>query len=248
MLRQRGQIVESTKSDVPFGVRAIQSGVQVYGIWISTTSTPIPSELIYKTTNGSLSSSFRPDASESNTNSDCQNRPSSLATPISYHSTQTVAPRLTGKVGGSAFVEHTDEHELLEALRNRQCYYPLKSYATLNGSDGNIAELGFTEWEVVKDHCIPVHHCEVDRGTGAIDDIDSFSLATSEVGTASLNISSRLKPASTRNMLAKALGAPIPANDSPTLTQASPTDLYLPFVSPPQNSSLRPKSGSKSTS
>ena len=45
-LRSSGQIVESRKSyEVPFGVRAIQSGIQVDGIWISQTATPIPSEL-----------------------------------------------------------------------------------------------------------------------------------------------------------------------------------------------------------
>lgn len=45
-LRSSGQIVESRKShDIPFGVRAIQSGIQVDGIWISQGSTPIPSDL-----------------------------------------------------------------------------------------------------------------------------------------------------------------------------------------------------------
>lgn len=44
-LRSSGQLVESHKHDVPFGVRAIQSGIQVDGIWISNTSTPIPSQL-----------------------------------------------------------------------------------------------------------------------------------------------------------------------------------------------------------
>ncbi|KAG9231590.1 hypothetical protein BJ875DRAFT_443958 [Amylocarpus encephaloides] len=45
-LRHTGQIVESDKShDIPFGVRAIQSGIQVDGIWISNTSLPLPSEL-----------------------------------------------------------------------------------------------------------------------------------------------------------------------------------------------------------
>ena len=45
-LRNSGQIVESRKSyDIPFGVRAIQSGIQVDGIWISQTATPIPSQL-----------------------------------------------------------------------------------------------------------------------------------------------------------------------------------------------------------
>ncbi|KAG4437394.1 hypothetical protein IFR05_007119 [Cadophora sp. M221] len=45
-LRNSGQIVESRKShDIPFGIRAIQSGIQVDGIWISQTATPIPSQL-----------------------------------------------------------------------------------------------------------------------------------------------------------------------------------------------------------
>ncbi|KAF8858090.1 hypothetical protein BDZ45DRAFT_690373 [Acephala macrosclerotiorum] len=45
-LRNSGQIVESRRShDIPFGVRAIQSGIQVDGIWISQGSTPVPSEL-----------------------------------------------------------------------------------------------------------------------------------------------------------------------------------------------------------
>ena len=45
-LRNSGQIVESRRShDIPFGIRAIQSGITVDGIWISQSSTPIPSEL-----------------------------------------------------------------------------------------------------------------------------------------------------------------------------------------------------------
>jgi hypothetical protein len=45
-LRNSGQIVESRIShDIPFGVRAIQSGIQVDGIWISTSTTPMASEL-----------------------------------------------------------------------------------------------------------------------------------------------------------------------------------------------------------
>ncbi len=45
-LRNSGQIVESRRShDIPFGVRAIQSGITVDGIWISQSSTPIPSSL-----------------------------------------------------------------------------------------------------------------------------------------------------------------------------------------------------------
>ncbi|PMD48632.1 hypothetical protein L207DRAFT_575289 [Hyaloscypha variabilis F] len=46
VLRNSGQIVESRRShDIPFGVRAIQSGITVDGIWISQSNTPIPSEI-----------------------------------------------------------------------------------------------------------------------------------------------------------------------------------------------------------
>ncbi|CZT48118.1 uncharacterized protein RSE6_08777 [Rhynchosporium secalis] len=45
-LRSSGQIVESRKShDIPFGIRAVQSGVQVDGIWISRTANPNPTRL-----------------------------------------------------------------------------------------------------------------------------------------------------------------------------------------------------------
>ena len=45
-LRMSGQHIEARKiRDVPFGVRAIQSGIQIDGIWISKTNTPVPCEL-----------------------------------------------------------------------------------------------------------------------------------------------------------------------------------------------------------
>lgn len=45
-LRNSGHRGESRgKHDIPFGVRAIQSGIQVDGIWISNPNTPVPSEL-----------------------------------------------------------------------------------------------------------------------------------------------------------------------------------------------------------
>ena len=44
--RQSSQMVETRKSqDIPFGVRAIQSGIQVDGIWISKNAPPISSSL-----------------------------------------------------------------------------------------------------------------------------------------------------------------------------------------------------------
>ncbi|KAI0997662.1 hypothetical protein K3495_g10526 [Podosphaera aphanis] len=45
-LKKNGLIADSqVKQEIPFGVRAIQSGIQVDGIWISNPNTPVPSEL-----------------------------------------------------------------------------------------------------------------------------------------------------------------------------------------------------------
>ncbi|TGO47846.1 hypothetical protein BCON_0261g00130 [Botryotinia convoluta] len=56
-LRQSGQFVEPMKGvDIPFGVRAIQSGIQVDGIWISGTNTPVPSIKLQRHSSFELSS------------------------------------------------------------------------------------------------------------------------------------------------------------------------------------------------
>ena len=42
-LRNSGQLVGSRRDEVPFGVRAIQSGIEVDGIWISNPNSPVSS-------------------------------------------------------------------------------------------------------------------------------------------------------------------------------------------------------------
>ena len=37
------QVTEETKNEIPFGIRAIQSGIEVDGVWISRTNTPVGS-------------------------------------------------------------------------------------------------------------------------------------------------------------------------------------------------------------
>jgi hypothetical protein len=37
------QVHEETKDEIPFGIRAIQSGIEVDGVWISRTNTPVGS-------------------------------------------------------------------------------------------------------------------------------------------------------------------------------------------------------------
>jgi hypothetical protein len=63
-LRQSGQMIELRKGqDIPFGVRAIQSGIQVDGIWQSKDSTPIPASLKFghmRNSSSSISGSQSP--------------------------------------------------------------------------------------------------------------------------------------------------------------------------------------------
>ncbi|KAI9644838.1 hypothetical protein NHQ30_006865 [Ciborinia camelliae] len=62
-LRRSGQFVETRKDlDIPFGVRAIQSGIQVDGIWISGTNTPVPSINLQR------HSSYEPSSPDSSSN------------------------------------------------------------------------------------------------------------------------------------------------------------------------------------
>ena len=37
------QVAEETKDEIPFGIRAIQSGIEVDGVWISRSNTPVGS-------------------------------------------------------------------------------------------------------------------------------------------------------------------------------------------------------------
>jgi hypothetical protein len=37
------QVMSETKDDIPFGVRAIESGIEVDGVWISRSNTPVGS-------------------------------------------------------------------------------------------------------------------------------------------------------------------------------------------------------------
>lgn len=42
-MRRSGRLIETQKShDIPFGVRAVQSGIRIDGIWVSNPSTPLP--------------------------------------------------------------------------------------------------------------------------------------------------------------------------------------------------------------
>ncbi|EPQ64614.1 Bgt-3683 [Blumeria graminis f. sp. tritici] len=73
-LKISGRSLESRgKPEIPFGVRAIQSGIQVDGIWISNPNTPVPSELNLV--------SIPNESSDESGSSDQRLSPSTLAPP-----------------------------------------------------------------------------------------------------------------------------------------------------------------------
>ena len=56
--KERGQLLPMLpKDEVPFGARALESGIQTEGIWISNPNTPVPSPYMPGTPVGSLPSS-----------------------------------------------------------------------------------------------------------------------------------------------------------------------------------------------
>lgn len=88
-LRSSGQIIESRKSqDVPFGVKAIESGIQVDGIWISKSNSPVPSEFKLGHLHGepdtveASDSNTNPNGTQSTETSQQPTRPTSRGRPL----------------------------------------------------------------------------------------------------------------------------------------------------------------------
>lgn len=123
-LRSSGQLVESSKHDVPFGVRAIQSGIQVDGIWISNSNTPIPSQLNL----AQMQSATTSDASTSPRNS--QHAPLNAAKASSRKSRSPLRSE-------SPLDRYADETPNDQSPGVRQSYKPRKSSHLRYGSYGD---------------------------------------------------------------------------------------------------------------
>ncbi|KAF7912548.1 uncharacterized protein EAF01_001569 [Botrytis porri] len=131
-LRQSGQFVEPMKgADIPFGVRAIQSGIQVDGIWISGTNTPVPSIKLQR------HSSFELSSPNSNSNAH--------ASPDSYnHPTPPKSGQPNFRYSESALLSShrsiSDDDTLIADPRNssrqRATYKPTKSSQLRFGTVG----------------------------------------------------------------------------------------------------------------
>lgn len=113
-LRTSGQIIESRKSnDIPFGVRAIQSGIQVEGIWISTTSIPIQSEINLENVSGTPGTTAASG--------------SSMSGQAGRTSQQGGKPDLKGKGSARSSIERTfEDANVSDVAGTRQSYKPLK--------------------------------------------------------------------------------------------------------------------------
>ncbi|TGO27662.1 hypothetical protein BPAE_0038g00080 [Botrytis paeoniae] len=131
-LRQSGQFVEPMKGvEIPFGVRAIQSGIQVDGIWISGTNTPVPSIKLQR------HSSFELSSPDSNSNAH--------ASPDSYnHPTPPKAGQPNFRYSESALLSShrsiSDDDTLItdprSSSRQRATYKPTKSSQLRFGTVG----------------------------------------------------------------------------------------------------------------
>ncbi|RDL42085.1 uncharacterized protein BP5553_02064 [Venustampulla echinocandica] len=169
-LRTSGQIIESRKShDIPFGVRAIQSGIQVEGIWISTTSIPIPSEINLE--NGSGTSGTTATSG------------SSMSGQAGKTSQQGGRSNLKGKGSARSSIDRTFEDATgSDATGARQSYKPLReshlrysSYGDSQFNEETLEQLGGNSTPKKK---IYTHR---PRGSRNVDrEADSSSVADNE--------------------------------------------------------------------
>lgn len=187
-LRSSGQIIESTKShEIPFGVRAIQSGIQVDGIWISNTSTPAPSELKLEHIQG------HPAGTES-----------TVSAPDSgEHSQQTTrSPSRQGRTplrtSDSANL-YLAVDDAVESNANRHSYKPRKSSHLRYGSYGETRydeeTLGQLEGDVTPKKKVYTHrprgsrHLDMEADSSSAADNEQSSESTSDSdGTLSSNM------------------------------------------------------------
>ncbi len=138
-LRNSGQIIESRRShDIPFGVRAIQSGIKVDGIWISQSNTPATSQLKLEVLPGSTS-----DTTESKSGQNFVD-----VQPISRHAIRSQPPN------EMEILRNLDQaiaaHDVLErpsSSGTRASYKPKRASQLRYGSHGNFDEEALQQLE-----------------------------------------------------------------------------------------------------
>jgi hypothetical protein len=178
-LRKSGQIVESrTSHDIPFGVRAIQSGIQVDGIWISTSTTPMASELKL----GYLRDSSSSDATgtlEQVKNSQIIADPiPQITRPRSRQGTPPSRGRESAKLDPAVGVQEAPPPERPDTAGTRTSYKPQKSSHLRFGSHGEFDEATLGQLEGKPPKKIHSHRPRCSRHTEM--EGDSASAADNE--------------------------------------------------------------------
>ena len=152
-LRMSGQCVELRNShDVPFGVRAIQSGIQIDGIWISKDNTPVPSELRLGRLRGistDLNAAFNSAASERSSviSSQVARTASSRGRPSFRHNDSAHLA-----LDQSAGSEYATVAETPDGPGHRPSYKPRRSSHLRYGSYGEYEEEVMAQFEGKPQH------------------------------------------------------------------------------------------------
>jgi hypothetical protein len=146
-LRNSGQIVESrTSHDVPFGVRAIQSGIKVDGIWISTSTTPMASQLKL----GYLRDSSSDAAGTLELAKNAQTIVDSIPQSVRPSSGQGIPPsrgRESAKLDHTVGIQEATLLERPDTAGTRTSYKPQRSSHLRFGSHGEFDEATLNQLE-----------------------------------------------------------------------------------------------------
>lgn len=189
-LRRSGQIVEAKKNhEIPFGVRAIQSGIQVDGIWISKANTPAVSEL--KLGSGGTSPDMLPSPDPKNgTITDI--RPlTNQATHRQYLTEEDVLQRFDNTY---AFPERSEKPQVQGAYKPRRASHPKQhgvhgefDETTLHHLEGTSAQ---KKVHVHRPRHNSSRHAEVEGESSAADNELSSSVSSRSDASLSQNMHS----------------------------------------------------------
>ncbi|PQE06423.1 Methyltransferase type 11 protein [Rutstroemia sp. NJR-2017a WRK4] len=133
-LRRSGQEVIKKDDDVPFGVRAIQSGIQVDGIWISGQNTPVPSIHLGR------QSAMEPSSVGSSSNTNVSGEPSSR--PAQTPSPQPGRPGLRNSGSMYSSYRNASDDDMMASdhrgsSRQHAAYKPTRSSQLRFGTVGD---------------------------------------------------------------------------------------------------------------
>ncbi|KAL2067171.1 hypothetical protein VTL71DRAFT_1595 [Oculimacula yallundae] len=235
-LRSNGQIVESRKSnDIPFGVRAIQSGIQVDGIWISRTDTLIPSQLKLGRLRG-RSSDYIPGAGSSKDVETSENQNSEVLRP----SSRAGKSSLRNSSLNSMHQVQDSETERPDSAGAQSAYKPRAASHLRYGSYGNFDEETLDQLEGKAPEKGKArahqprgpHNLDKEGESSSAADNEQPSNASSEFD-ATLSHKSRLaSDPSRQGLLSEMSSTDIASLSLSTVTSARPVNI----VQPPQNS------------